>query len=730
MTKSKGKQPQQPEEATVLDWVKSLVLRRPLEVPEDQPKSRAARAKKGQAAGAPPRLVERITFHITAAHLRLPVALFLAMLGQIGFDTHADSIGTSILLFVLALGLVGWAVWEGDFKIDRSYSEEAVQGEGKVRVPYLAVGALFSLLAFFTAQGDRFTRVGVFCWAVATLSTIAAFWEGNIDLRGGLRRVQAWLGERRIRLSLDLFGISVIIAFVLGFVFKFAQLDLIPLNMWSDHAEKMLDIMDILSGTTLIFFPRNAGREPMQFYAVAALVKYLGTKLDFMSLKTVTALAGFLSLPYIYLFGKEVGGRRVALASLILAGVGYWPNAISRSGMRLPFHPLFLAPAMYYLVRGLRQRRRNDLLLCGLAVGLGVYGYTPARLTPLVIALGVGLFVLNQQARGFRLRSAAWLVMAGVIALVVAVPMLRAAFDLPEAFLFRTVTRVGSAERPLPGPALAILASNMWNALRMFNWNNGGVWILSIPDRPALDWITGALFSLGVVILLVRYVRSRDWLDLFLPLSIPILLLASALSLAFPDENPHPSRAAGAIIPVFIIAAVALSALPAWARSIWKGRSAAILGIGSAASLLLMAILLNYRLYFIDFRYELDRGTLNTNDIGRVIQGFAESVGSYETAHVIPFPYWVDTRLVGINAGRPATDYAISPDELKDLTDELRAQLFILKPEDAEDVQLLREIFPSGRLSRWVSPIEGRDFLIYAVPSRLDYQPEPAPVPE
>jgi hypothetical protein len=264
----------------------------------------------------------------------------------------------------------------------------------------------------------------------------------------------------------------------------------------------------------------------------------------------------------------------------------------------------------------------------------------------------------------------------------------------------------------------------------MFNWDNGGVWILSIPGRPALDWVTGALFGLGLVILFVRYVRRRDWLDLFLPLSIPILLLASALSLAFPDENPHPSRAGGAIIPVFIIAAVALAALPSWARSVWKGRSAAILGIGSAAALLFMAILLNYRLYFVDFRDELDRGTLNTNDIGRVIHGFAESVGSYDTAHVIPYPYWVDTRLVGINAGRPDKDYAIQPADLETLTGEQRAQLFILKPEDAENVDRLRQIFPSGTLARWVSAIDGRDFLIYTVPSRLDYQVEPTPVPE
>ncbi|OGO68461.1 MAG: hypothetical protein A2Z37_08310 [Chloroflexi bacterium RBG_19FT_COMBO_62_14] len=729
VSKSKRKNLPQPEEATVLDWVKSVVRRRPISVAEVSSARRAGRRSSAKAP-AIPRVAERITFRVTAAHLRLPVALLLAMLGQIGFDMHSQAVGTSIVLFGLALVLVGWAVWEGDFTLERPEASKAVSRESGVRVPFLASGVLFSVLAFFAAKGDRFTRVGVFFWAVAVLSVLAAFWDGGPDVRGVLRRIWVWLKSPHFNLSLDTFGMAVVFAYGVGFFFKFAELDLIPINMWSDHAEKLVDIMEILGGATSVFFPRNAGREPMQFYAVAAAVKYLGASLDFLALKEVTALAGFLCLPYIYLFGKEVGGRNVGLAGLILVAIGYWPNAISRSGMRLPFHPLFLAPAMYYLVRGLRLRRRNDLLLCGAAVGLGIYGYTSARLTPLVIVAGVALFALHRQAQGVRWRSLVWLVVIGVIAAVVAVPMLRAALDMPEAFLFRTVTRVGSAERPLPGPALVILASNMWNALRMFNWDNGGVWILSIPGRPALDWITGALFGLGLAILVVRYVRRREWLDLFLLISIPLLLLPSALSLAFPDENPHPSRAGGAIVPVFIIAAIGLAAIPDWARSIWKGRRSLILGVGTSAILLILATLLNYRLYFVDFKNELDHGTLNTNDIGHVIKGFAESVGTYQTAHVIPYPYWVDTRLVGVNAGRPEMDYAIRPEDLGSLTEEMQAQLFILKPEDSENVERLRELFPSGTLSRFVSPIQDRDFLIYTIPSRLDLQLEPTPVPQ
>ena len=82
----------------------------------------------------------------------------------------------------------------------------------------------------------------------------------------------------------------------------------------------------------------------------------------------------------------------------------------------------------------------------------------------------------------------------------------------------------------------------------MFNWSNGGVWFHSVPDRPALDVVTGALFLTGVLLIMVRYAQKRRWLDVLLA-SMPILLLPSILSLAFPDENPSLNRTAGHSYP-------------------------------------------------------------------------------------------------------------------------------------------------------------------------------------
>jgi hypothetical protein len=405
---------------------------------------------------------------------------------------------------------------------------------------------------------------------------------------------------------------------------------------------------------------------------------------------------------------------------MVLAGIAYWPNVISRVGLRFPLYPLFVAPAFYYLAKGIRTRNRNDFLLCGLVVGMGLHGYSPARVIPITIAVGVGLYLLFKDSREQRREMITLLVVTGLVALIVLMPLVRIAVNRPDEVIFRMATRYGSTERDLAEPALQIFASNVWNGLKMFNWDNGEVWVNSIPHRPALDWVTGALFFLGVVIALTRFARYRRWIDLFILVSIPILQLPSTLSLAFPAENPAPNRAAGAIVPVFILAGLAFAAIPDWIETHWKGRRTVAISLVFTGLLLVIASRLNYYLVFKEYQDLFLRSAWNTSQAGAVIQNFAESIGDYDTAHVVAYPHWVDTRLVGINAGQPTRDYAISAEEFASTTSESRPQLFLLHPDDVESLQKLKELYPFARVTEYPNNIEGKNFIILSVPSVPD----------
>lgn len=695
-------------EPTVLDWFHSLLRLDPIPIPEPGAAPAPAPSHPGPVSK---QAAPTFALQLRRAHLRLPAALVLAFLAQLNLERH-QAVGLSVAFYLLAAGLVGWSLWAGDFGEVAAEHTRGKSARAAFQPGYLAAGIVAAALTYLLSADNTFRFPTLVFWIASTLLIGRAFWVGDLPALQLRKRVRGFLRAPRLRISLDQWALLVLGALALSAYFRFTHLEAVPQEMWSDHAEKYLDIIAVLNGETSIFFPRNSGREPIQFYATAAAIKWFGADFSYLTLKTVTALAGWLTLPFIYLFGRQVGGKPVGLAALALTGIAYWPNVLSRVGMRLPFFPIFLAPALYYLLRGLHERRQNHFVLSGLFVGLGVHGYTPARIAPLLIALGVGLYLAHRASRGHRREAALWLAIAAAVAIIVAVPFLRTAIDFQDEVFYRTVTRVTDAERPLPAPPLQTLLSNYGNALRMFSWEFGEIWVLAIPFRPALDWVTGGLFHLGVGLLIVRYVKARDWADLFLLLSIPILLLPSVLALAFPGENPHPSRAGGAIVPVFTIAAIALAAIWEWSRRVGARRAGLLL----VAGLFAISAASNYSLVMDRYGEIQRRGAWNTTEAGAVARGFGQSIGSLSDVYVLAYPHWMDSRLVALVAGRPGGDFALSPELIDELPPTDRPQLFLLHPDDADSLARLQQKYPEGSLTRHVSAVEGRDFLTLLVP--------------
>jgi hypothetical protein len=64
---------------------------------------------------------------------------------------------------------------------------------------------------------------------------------------------------------------TLLAALLLVIFFRFYWLDRVPGEMFSDHAEKLIDVSDVLNGQAHVFFPRNTGREAIQMYLTAAV---------------------------------------------------------------------------------------------------------------------------------------------------------------------------------------------------------------------------------------------------------------------------------------------------------------------------------------------------------------------------------------------------------------------------------------------------------------------------
>ncbi len=651
---------------------------------------------------------------------RSVLALGLALIGQLilepstGNEFNITMVPNAygFIFYTGAFLLLGWAVYRGEWALASLAPTSSRTDPLTYRGLPLVISLALGLWAFILFKDNLFTKFNVVLWLLSVGLLISAFWLKNPRIP--LRNVKPFF--QRYGWTLLLIAATVLVLF-----FRFYRTANVPPEPFSDHAEKILDVYDVSQGQTSVFFRRNTGREGFQMYWTLLIAKLFGTGLSFFSLKLGTAILGFLTLPFVYLLGKEVGGARVGLLAFLLVGIGYWPNVISRAGLRFPLYPLFVAPTMLYLIRGLRTRSRNDFLLSGLFLGIGLHGYSPMRIVPFVVLAAFLLYWLHPQSKGVRKDLPVWLMLLGLAALFVFLPLLRYWFQNPEMFGFRVFTRLGSVEQPLPGPAYEIFLSNFWNALRMFNYDDGEIWVHSVTHRPALDVVSAALFLIGCVLVLVRYLRTRHWLDVFLLVSIPLLLMPSILSLAFPGENPALNRAGGAYVPVFVIVAMALDGL---LTSIGRGGLRGVLMWSLAGLLFLISAYQNYDLVFNQYYTSFRAGSWNTSDMGRVIKDFEKTYGRSDTVWIVPFPHWVDTRLPAVWAGIPNRDMAMWPENLPSTVEFTGPKLFMVKadldyPEgnDQQSLDVLESLYPNGQLRMFDSDIPGHDFWIFTVPS-------------
>ncbi len=669
------------------------------------------------------------------------VLLVAAILFSLGaFLAFSDNLFTvlNVTLWLVGLALYLRSLWLHE-KRQLAVSADDEQTPVAPKPPFTLTGVidkwwdvgLLLLFAFFGGMGNNIFLFGLLPLGIALM--IVWLRDPNTILTPA-QHIKAFFGRESWQINVTRWTILLIAVSALVLFFRFYRLDGVPAEPFSDQAEKLLDVVDVTQGQTHIFFERNTGREFLQFYWTALMGFLFGTGVTFMSLKIGTVFIGLLTLPYIYLLGKEIGGPRVALFALILAGVAYWPNTISRIGLRFPLYPLFVAPTMYYLIKGLRTQNRNQFIMAGIFLGLGLHGYSPFRFEPFVVVAAIAIYLIHKHAAGRRKQV---LILSGILVLtsvLVFLPLGRYAMEHPEMFAERAFTRLTETEQPLPiqewcpaqgqmATAICIFASNTYKAMMMFFWNNGTIWVHSVPSRPALDIAAAVLFGFGYIFMFVRYLRERRWQDIFLLVSVPLLLMPSILSLAFPDENPSLNRTGGTLVVVFVIAAVALDGLYTAFKGARPGPIQRGLAVGVVTIILGMSAFQSYDLLFNKFDTNFRAGAWNTSDIGKVMRAFMAEGNSPDNAWVIPFPYWVDTRLAGIQSGLPTKDFALDRETLPDRLAETQAiqgtKLFIVKDEDLETMNLLRQIYPNGTTGMFDSPLEGKDFWIFTVPNSV-----------
>lgn len=437
----------------------------------------------------------------------------------------------------------------------------------------LLLAAIPPLIGAFALQADRdFTAEGVAAWALGVTLFCAGLLYGWYRPLVTLRRV-ANDSLRFVRLH-PLAALSLALIIAVATAARFLQLGEIPREIHVDQLETMLDVQGIVEGKRRIFFADNNVRDAFHLYFLAALSP-LTNGVNFDLLKLGTALESIVGVLAFYFLGAAFVGdnswraRTFGLLFALVGAVGLWHLIVTRISLRIMLAPLVVTLLSWSLIRLMRHNRREDAVMAGLLLGFGVYAYQALRYAPVMVLLAVGMAALwiartRMERRGYY----ANLLVVAAVSFTLFIPSLRYWASAPDLFWNRAIQTMSNEgvvcfePNPLDCPQiespLAQFAGNMVKVLGMFTYRGDSTGIYNAPWYPALDPLSGALFIAGCAAALVWVFQRRDVLAAFLLLSMLLMFVPSAATLAKPNEVPSIIRSAGAMPMIYGLVAFGL----------------------------------------------------------------------------------------------------------------------------------------------------------------------------
>ncbi len=429
------------------------------------------------------------------------------------------------------------------------------------------------------------------------------------------------------------YGVFILITILaLGAFFRFFRIADAPPGLYPDEAMNGNNALEALAtgppaGGFKTFYPENNGREGLFINLQAVSLAAFGN--EPWALRVVSAMIGVLTILSLFLVTKELfqrvatvsdaaldrgagmvspageerrdhasskstlgilNGRgdtaatTIALLSSFFLATSYWHINFSRIGFRAILVPLVTTFALYFLLKGLRTGRISSLAAAGIFTGLGFHTYIAYRIFPVVLAVPIGLSLLDwynnlQHTRYPSTRTSAMssvpngsgnisraesrdnlqanrhctpcaVLLFILVTVAVVTPLALHFIQNPEDFASRTgQISIFSAENPL----FEYVKSDLLTTGMLFirgdcNWRH------NYNCQPELNPIVAFFFLIGLIAV-IRAITEKPY-----PLDPkPYTLIAWLVMMSLPatltrEGIPHALRAIGMIPPVMILA--------------------------------------------------------------------------------------------------------------------------------------------------------------------------------
>lgn len=312
------------------------------------------------------------------ATLMILVGLFLMRSGKLAAGTIVVTI--AIVLFLL---------------VSRTLKKDSITEEDLIAVKMKIIPLICGLAAFFLAaitiinvassqsSGILKPGSGTFSWvlSIVFLATSVLWFEGWKP--PSKNEILHWF-KANIQEILLVTGIVVV-----GLVIRAYMIYDHPYPWSGDEASVGTEGYRILTGKISSLFATGWSGQPYLSFVPTTFSLLLWGQ-NILAIRMVSAVIGTVSIVGLYLLGREIYNRQVAIvAATFLAFFPYHVH-FSRVGVNNIMDCLFVTLMLWFLFRAVRRGNFRDYVWVGFATGMAIYSYVGSRL---VIALAVASFL-------------------------------------------------------------------------------------------------------------------------------------------------------------------------------------------------------------------------------------------------------------------------------------------------------------------------------------------------
>ena len=631
------------------------------------------------------------------------LSIVFALAGQYQFSYSRDlETGSALYLLAIILFYISYRFHQ---KVE-SFGLDIVDKDKSLIEPGIVISLdlksrrfwllLFSFVLFAYVLFHTYQETASVFTLLTWIASLVLFLLSFMDLKKfTIKFLQIFITKNHYEL------IAVGLIMVVALWLRVSRLGVVPLAMNQEEGFAGMGALDVIEGrlsNPFGFGPVTAWGwtyySALYFYGQALFIKLFDVNV--FSIRLFSAISGTLSVIFAYLLAREIWGRSVGIISCILVAVAGIHIHFSRFGFPFIHTCLFGTMTLFFIVRSIKNKAPADFALAGFSIGLAQYFWTASRILPFIAFIFFIFKIIQkrnflpQYYRGLIILFAAFVLAVAPLALPIEKKFWNFTEGASRDFVFGGWMATDYMNRLQSEESLwYILGEQIVRSFLSFNFYPdkgylyGGVY--GGLNGPMLEFFTSIFFVFGLFYIVFAWEKSAHLLLL-------IAFFGSVFGLvALTTHPPNYQRMVVILSLPYIFAAVGIWKCFEWLRYIITYRRPLYVTL---CCLLLFLGWRNYELYFSEY---LNSRYWGYTDPAISIAHFVKSLDLTYRIY-LPAPYMhVPWTVKFITEDAPYDmDYRPLLQVLQDLETNVGKTVFILLPEQANNLDLLQKRFPGG----------------------------------